>query len=180
MRIPGARRLAALGLVVLVAAAGAQTPGTMAEPANGPRWWNRLFGSPPPPPAPKQAAGPGTMADRAAEQDKLMKAYLRRLDVCDRIRDVAHEANNPRLFEEASRLEEMAWKLYQSRSSRLLGVSIATADEEPLEPARPEPTTLEVLKAASPGGPLPPRLRSGGHLAPASADRKGGSGGDIR
>jgi hypothetical protein len=171
MRIPGAGRLAVLGLGVAVSVAAAQSTGKYkakpTEQTSG--WWKNWVGSkeeskPPagPPPGP-------TVADKHAELDRLMKAYWRRQEVCDRLRDIALQANDDKLYDEAGRLEELAWRLHQTRSSKLFGMPVATADDPP-EP--PEESTIDVLKRAAPGaGPLPPRLRNSGKMEPATANR---------
>ncbi|MGL4553505.1 MAG: hypothetical protein ACRC33_20255 [Gemmataceae bacterium] len=102
--------LAALMLGVAVAAA-AEKP---TEPTS---WWQARRGEPRPKPAVKADAAP---IDRAAEQARLEKAYLRRQAVCDRLREVALEGNDGKLADEAARLEEAAWKLFQARSDRLM------------------------------------------------------------
>jgi hypothetical protein len=178
MRIVAAGCLAALGLGLAVSAASAQEE----KPKYAPKaadlsWFTGWFGgggSPPgvsttpPKPAPGEPA-PLTIAQRAEEQDRLMKAYLRRLDVCDRLREVAQESSDDRLLKEAGRLEELAWRLYQTRSSKLLGVAGLAGDEETAE-EKPGPSTAELLLKSSPGGALPPRLRQGGRLEPSRAE----------
>jgi hypothetical protein len=171
MRIPGAGRLAVLGLGVAVAVAGAQSTGKYkAKPTEATSgWWKGWFGSKD---EAKKPAGPPpgpTVADKHAELDRLMKAYWRRQEVCDRLRDIALQASDDKLYEEAGRLEDMAWRLHQARSSKLFGVPVAAADDDP--PEEPEESTLDVLKRAAPGGALPPRLRNGGKMEPATANR---------
>ncbi len=178
MRIVAAGCLAALGLGLAVSACSAQEPERLRyspKPADL-SWLTKWFGGgseeiipKSSPPDPKQPP-PMTVAQRAAERDRLEKAYLRRLDVCDRLRDIAQETNDTRLIEQANRLEELAWRLYQTRSNKLLGVaSTAGGDEEPAS-GKAEPTTAEVLMKAKPGGALPPRLRQGGRLEPSRAE----------
>ncbi|MFO0844696.1 MAG: hypothetical protein U0797_20250 [Gemmataceae bacterium] len=172
MRIPGAGRLAVLGLGVAVSVAGAQSTGkyTAKPTEQTSSWWKSWFGSKPEeakvldhPPVALQAE-----ADKQAELDRLMRAYWRRQEVCDRLRDIALQANDDKLYEEAGRLEDLAWRLHQSKSGKLFGTPVAAADEPP-EP--PEESTLDVLKRAAPGGNLPPRLRQGGKMEPATANR---------
>jgi hypothetical protein len=167
MRTARAGCLAVLVLGVAFSVAEAQSRTGKPAPAESSSWWSNLFGNKPKE-DPKKQATPikpvsASPADRALEQDRLMKAYMRRLEVCDRIREVAHETNNDGLFEEANHLEDLAWKLYQGRSNKLLGISTASADEEPT------PNTAEVLRSASPGGAVPPRLRPGGKMEPSRA-----------
>jgi len=172
MRILEAGCLAALGLGLAVSSASAQAKYSP-RPADLSRFGG-WFGSPSSQPiVTKEAPAPGekppmTVTQRAVEQDKLMRAYLRRLEVCDRLRDVGQESNDTSLIDEASRLEEMAWKLYQTRSSKLLGVASASADEDPADPKGASASTAEVLMKSSPASSIPPRLRQGGRIDPPS------------
>lgn len=183
MRIFGAGSLAAVALGLAVSTTGGQErpryspkptleSNTAIKPVDNGSWWSNLFGGnngdvelkkEPQAPTP-------TVVDKAMEQDRLMKAYLRRLDVCDKLRDVAHESSNERLTEEANRLEDLAWRLYQKQSSKLLGISTAAADEVPLEEKPAQQSTLDVLRSAKTGGNVPPRLRSGGKIEPTRAE----------
>jgi hypothetical protein len=151
--------------------AGAQSTGkykaTPTEQTSG--WWKSWFGSKDDPkPADRPPPGP-TVADKHAELERLMRAYWRRQEVCDRLRDIALQANDDKLYEEAGRLEEMAWRLHQTKSGKLLGMPVTAAADDPPEP--PEESTLDVLKRAAPAGALPPRLRDGGKMEPATANR---------
>jgi hypothetical protein len=172
MRTAGAGRLAVLGLGLAVSMSLAQSAGKYrpAPTVETSAWWKNLFKSSE---APKVSttppAGP-TVADRNAELDRLMKAYWRRQEVCDRLREIALQNNNDALYDEAGRLEDLAWRLYQSRSKQL-GMPVVALDDEPAS-SKSEESTLEVLKKASAtGGQLPPRLRSSGKIEPAQANR---------
>jgi hypothetical protein len=88
-----------------------------------------------------------------------MNAYLRRLSVCDRLREIAQETGNEALRAEAERLEEMAWNVYEQKTNRSLGMSgQALLDDEP--PSRSTP------QANTPGGSPSPRP------TPAAADQR--------
>lgn len=137
-----------------------------APPPEQARWYDGLLGSKSKT-EPKKLPGPPakTPADRAAEQDRLMKAYLRRLAVCDRLRDVAIDTNNQKLAEEADRLEALAWSLYEKQASRVLGgANGSKLTEEPVEP-KTSKTTAASLGSGMPMGPLPARARPGAGLA---------------
>ena len=177
MRIVAAGCLATLGLGLAVTAAWSQDRPRYSPKAANLGLIHSWFGgkqevdiTKPTGPAGPPGPPPLTVGQRAVEQDRLMKAYLRRLEVCDRLRDVAHEKNDNFLIDEASRLEEMAWKLYQTRSSKLLGVASATGDEEPLTEPKTTQTTAEMLMKSSPGGAMPSRMRNGGRLEPSRAE----------
>ncbi len=172
MRIPGAGRLAVLGLGVAVSLACAQSPAKFkAEPTESTSsWWQNWFGSKKEQPKPTEAIPVApTVEDKHAKLERLMKAYLRRQEVCDRLRDIALQNNDDKLYEEANRLEELAWRLHQTKSSQILGTAMAATEDLP--DAESE-STLEVLKrAASTGkGSLPPRLDRSG-MEPAAANR---------
>lgn len=177
MRLPGAGCVAVLGLLWLGFSASAQVPNRKPSPSqnpppveSSPNWLGTMFATKAKPDATTEKPTM-TVTDRALEQDRLMKAYLRRQDVCDRLREIAHQTSDQTLFEEATRLEEMAWKIYQAQSSKLLGISTASLEEDPAS-RKPESSTLEILKGATKGGVLPPRLRSGGPQEPTRAERK--------
>ena len=100
---------------------------------------------------------------RAAELDRLQRAYQRREAVCDRLKEIALATNDAALELEANRLLDLAMKLYEERSNRLLGVASMKMEEVPAAAPKPGRT-----------GPLPPRLRSGGSLEPESYNRPAG------
>lgn len=117
-------RLGAKGLIALAAGAGASAAGLVAaDPPAKP--WYAVFSSgeakketaaPPARPIPVGPLSPEILADSLkAEQD----AYLRRLDVCTKLRTVAVETNDEKLTAEADRLEQQATALYYQRVARL-------------------------------------------------------------
>ncbi|NBO91862.1 MAG: hypothetical protein EBV06_06060 [Planctomycetia bacterium] len=130
-------RLAGVVLGLAVGALAAQ------KPTESSSWWASWWGGndSKTTAAKAQKGPPAPRPDRTAEQSKLEKAYLRRQAVCDRLREIAQERNDTQLSEEAARLEEIAWKLFQSRSELLLGAE--TADEGKTQPVIDE--TREML-----------------------------------
>lgn len=98
-----------------------------------------------------------------------MKAYLRRLAVCDRLRDIALETNDTALSEEAGRLDEMAWTLYHEQSNRLLGVKSMAMEPEAVAEGAALPDPGKARKASG-GSALPPRVWSGGRIEPARGE----------
>jgi len=169
MRLWGKGCLVILIMGLTVSIAAAQPPDRKAAKEEETGWWNGLVGGNKAKEQTKKPAPSMTMADRAMEQDRLMRAYLRRQEVCDRLRDIAHQTENNSLLEEANRLEEMAWKIYQGRSSRLLGIpATAMADPEPTAAeGDTDEDTMDILKkAAKSGGNMPARIRSGGKIEP--------------
>jgi hypothetical protein len=156
--------------------ARAQAPGSSFAPAQS-SWWSGLWGGKAKEEA-KPAAQPApTVSDRIAQQDRLMKAFLRRQAVCDELRRVALDTTNDALYDEANRLEDLAFKAYQRRLNKLVGVSgpeLELEDEAPRanRPGGASRETVELLRSATPGGGLPPRLRpGGGRIDPPQASR---------
>ncbi|MFO0929352.1 MAG: hypothetical protein U0736_20385 [Gemmataceae bacterium] len=180
MRIVRAARLAALSMGLLTALAAAQAPPDKAAEKADPGLFGGLFATRSRPPAKakakdgdkeKEAADrPSSVADRAAEQERLMKGYLRRLAVCDRLRDIAHETNNPALAEEAGRLDELAWKVYQEQSNQLLGVKSMAMEPDAAGSGAALPDAGKALRKASGGGALPPRIWSEGRIEPVRSE----------
>jgi hypothetical protein len=105
--------LAALVLGVAVSAAAAQKP---AEPSS---WWPSFWGDAKPK-AKADGQKEAPRVNRAAAYARLERDWERRKEVCDRLREIALETNDTKLEEEAARLDEAAWKIYQDRSQRLL------------------------------------------------------------
>jgi hypothetical protein len=58
-------------------------------------------------------------------------AYLRRLAVCTKLRDVATTANDEKLLEKADDLEKQAFQIYQARIARLGVKTAPRTSEEP-------------------------------------------------
>jgi hypothetical protein len=64
---------------------------------------------------------------RAREETK----YLRRLQVCDRLQEIAEDTNNPNLRRRAEELKARAWDLYHKRTAH-----VPAAPPERSAPAR--------------------------------------------
>lgn len=117
--------LAALVLGVAVGAAMAQQPSGWL-----PTW---LGGKSAVKPMDKPDTTPDKMEVRKHEREALMNAYLRRMSVCIRLRQVAFDTNNSTLEQEADRLEDLAKSLYQQRSGQSLAEGVAQADEPKID-----------------------------------------------
>jgi hypothetical protein len=63
------------------------------------------------------ASGP-TAAEKEAERQREWNALWRRLDVCQRLQQVAAETDNPELQRQAERLEEQAWVVFEQRTGQ--------------------------------------------------------------
>ena len=131
--------VAAIWLSVAPALAGWEPPPRPKPPAAGsapeeqPGLFQRLFGPAAKPakttydPTPKQAAAtasrPATAArpaaapaEPASDFDKDQRTYLRRLAVCDKLREIARESNDEELNRRADQLEQRAWSACMQRS----------------------------------------------------------------
>jgi hypothetical protein len=116
-------------------------------------WWTDLFGTGKPKLEGKadphlSAAEPGTPnrspGMRGAQMDRLMRVLFRRLEVCDRLRDVALETNDARLLGEVEQLETMVWSLHDQQCRRLGVVpGLGSSDGR---------SATSALQANSPGG----------------------------
>jgi hypothetical protein len=145
-----------MGALVLTLALGApalwaQAPGDgkagAAAGGDSPRgvWFGGRFSAerpkdPPPAPAPaaRTASSP---VDRLGELERLQNAYMRRTDVCDRLLTIARETSNPALEQEAQRLTDLAFQVYQQEAARLLGSGAVAG-----------PSARDTLSGASPAG----------------------------
>jgi hypothetical protein len=131
MRRFGTGTTAVLLGALLAGAAAAQPPGGRytPTPAFGSGWWDEWFGGKPRPldetdkkPAPPgKGEAPAVPLDRGKEQERHMNAYLRRLEVCDRLKAIAQDTNDAALAEEAERLNDLAWMAYVRHAAPGLG-----------------------------------------------------------
>jgi hypothetical protein len=150
-------RYAAWGLSAALAVGGL-APLAAADPVEPARkpWYGRLFGGSAPKPAPETedtfAAAtprppvliapldPSVLTDALrAEQD----AYLRRMAVCLRLREIADKLGDDDLLHQADELERQATALYHQRAARL-GV------KAPARTASADPIGVAVPPAAEP------------------------------
>ncbi len=155
--------VALLGLTA--AAAGAADPGT-ASPAATPHfggdkpdtsWFTALFGTPDKAKEvqevqPSQAEAVPEMpsvAERAARTLQREKnALLRRMQVCDRLRQIAFDTSDAELERRANDLEEQARRIYDRRTAHL---PLGTADEAVLEQRLGTGTALPRPRTDAPG-----------------------------
>ena len=83
-------------------------------------------------PSPRQATPANRPATGPVEEpsggfDKEQRTYLRRLAVCDKLREIARETNDDELQRKADQLEQRAWSHCQQRTGQVL------ADSEPVD-----------------------------------------------
>ena len=172
---------AALVVGLGAAVAGAQQPDLDARPA--PRGiLSGLFNDKPKPKAKAGKSAPvedkpapsPTVEMAASEQQRQMNAYLRRVQVCMRLRQVAIETNNADLQRQADDLEARAWEIYGQKTARLpiptqlLESPAKTADKQlaSRETSRAGGATGKDLDEAPPASP---------QRSPAALDRLGGN-----
>jgi hypothetical protein len=171
---------AALGVLI----AGTAAPVAAAEPppattSDDRPWYKKLFFSPPAQSGPvvrdssSIVAVPGVMhagsalpPERVAElQQAERAAWMRRMDVCLRLRDVANEQNNKDLEHQVDELERQVNALYKQRVSAL-GVPNVKAPLPPpagagapasfsLAPVKPADPNAAASNLTSPGQPVP-------------------------
>jgi hypothetical protein len=117
------------GLVVSVSTAQDAGPKSYSPtPTVSGNWWQSLFGgSDKPKPKvvdrseiaqPLPPAQDNAPSSRAHDNKRSEMAYFRRLAVCDRLREIALRTNDQPLADEADRLADQAFEIYQ----RQLGV----------------------------------------------------------
>jgi hypothetical protein len=118
--------LAAMLLAGLAAAAARadDDDDAPAKPA-GPRFGHTgRFGKPKPPEPKKpeaseaevRAAAAAAQNQAAARREREFNAYLRRMDACDRLMDIAVATNNEEMQRQVEQLTERTWAVYQQNS----------------------------------------------------------------
>src|SRR5262249_39147652 len=125
MRRLGTGVWAAAVLGMAVAAASAQKPagGKGSPPADTGSTWGKLFGNGDKPDRVEEVkpeaptGGPSPAESATREQARQRNAYLRRMLVCDRLRQIAQETNDADLERQADELQEQAWAVYQKHTA---------------------------------------------------------------
>jgi hypothetical protein len=120
------------GLLICLGAAAAAAADKDAAADSSPSWFSRWFGGgakpaekkPAPPPAKVTAkatpAKPSTVVDAAAaERAREQDTLLRRLDVCDRLMQIAVDMKDEDLQRQVEQLEERARMTYAQRTAYL-------------------------------------------------------------
>ena len=178
------RRFRAWGLAAALAA-GAGAPAAFAADADPPSattdsrpWYKRMFVSAPKPAGPTVRSGPVTVAppnqmptssplspDAVAVAFKAENdAYLRRLDVCVKLRQAALERNDDALWRQVDELERQAKAIYEQRVGALgipksakapLPSSTGFAASLDLAPEKPIDPKAAAAKLVAPAAPVP-------------------------
>jgi hypothetical protein len=80
------------------------------------------------------ARGAAVVDTAAAVRAREEAAYLRRLEVCDRIREIAESTNDEKLYSLATELSQRVWDVYTQRTAHLpSGRGDLDLDEQLLE-----------------------------------------------
>ncbi|MFL5243549.1 MAG: hypothetical protein ACJ8FY_15700 [Gemmataceae bacterium] len=66
----------------------------------------------------------------ASERGKEEANWLRRVDACAALKRIAEETNDLELLDQAEKLDERAWTIYQERTAQLQSSETAEADEK--------------------------------------------------
>lgn len=121
-----------LGLLLLAVWAG---PATADDKDSQPNWFSRVFGggksSRPEPKKGDNAAKP--RADAATAKARIAGAkttYFRRLEVCDKLKQVAVQTGDDTLLRRAEQLEVRVWDTYQAQLKRVAQNRATLSPEE--------------------------------------------------
>jgi hypothetical protein len=101
-----------------------------------------------------------TVAATAAEQQRHMNAWFRRMEVCDRLRTIANQTGDEALMNQANELEERANLIYRQQTS-VLPMPVQTPLSV-LADDRQSPSRVSIGPAASAQLPNPKGRRPGG------------------
>src|SRR5262245_24950438 len=141
-------------------ALGAAGPVWAADPAPSSKspWYSRMLSAPEPVPPPRPAKR-DPAAEAAAVRAGAETELMRRLAVCDQLRQIAYENNDTNLDGRVFDLEEKSWELYRRKTahlpcnrlmpsdieqgigSRLIGTPTPIDSADGLEPARTTQTS---------------------------------------
>lgn len=93
-----------------------------------------------------------TIETAAAKQQRLMHAWFRRVEVCDRLRMIAEQTGNALLRNQADELEERATAIYRQQTSNLpLAAQVPPAMKSlPRQAGGPAPQPRTAAPAAQP------------------------------
>jgi hypothetical protein len=121
-----------VGLGAAVAAADDANGDSKAAPVKS-GWWSGLFGDKPKPHAKadkKAEVEPAALpngAEIAIVEQRQRNAALRRVQVCDRLRQVAVQTGNADLERQVDEMEARAWEVYRQQTAHLPVPTMPTA-----------------------------------------------------
>jgi hypothetical protein len=134
-----------MGLAVSVGAAQEADGDLRSLPPYKPSWWDGLLGrdkveekkpaAPPPrhaaPPGPSEApARPPAIDAAAVARSRELAAYNRRLAVCDRLSQIAEDANDEATQRQVDQLKDRVWEVYKQRTANLASGGIRYLSDE--------------------------------------------------
>jgi Spy/CpxP family protein refolding chaperone len=154
--------VALLGMALAFSATPASAQYYKPEPAMSGNWLRDLFWSPPQPEVHSvELIQPTTKAERAIDQQELLKTLHRRQDVCLRLLEIAGDTNNKALENEATRLDILAFQVYQAQSRKLtpqgrstvvpVTARLATDGPPTRDQVKEQPATASSNKGSSEG-----------------------------
>lgn len=172
MRIRWARGIAVALLGTAASVGWAQQPAGTSQDT-GKSWFGSLFTDERSKPAAKAEAVPvarpsvASSIKKAQEERAQQRAdYMRRLQVCDRLRQIALEGNDMELERQADELEARARQVYKDQSARPTPAEVAQA--KLLEEPPPEPKSKQQPRAEATRGRYKGDFRR--HAASAEGD----------
>ncbi len=141
-------RMVAKGMTVAILVTGLAASAALAQDTDGdlhsaapkPKaFWEGWFAPAPKPiekksdPIPAAPAGPTAAELAAATRKRELAAYTRRMEVCDRLMEVAVEKNDEAMQARIEQLKDRAWELYQQRTGAASVAVSPSADEDVLD-----------------------------------------------
>jgi hypothetical protein len=100
-------------------------------------------------------AGPSAAEIAAATRKRELASYSRRMEVCDRLMDVAVQNNDEAMQTRIEQLKDRAWNLYQQRTGGLAVSGSQSPDEDVLDRRLGVNSTGRPLTAAPAGKAKP-------------------------
>jgi hypothetical protein len=70
-------------------------------------------------PADRPLPGPSVVERAEAVRQRELKNYLRRIDVCDKLAQIAEDTNDQQLLSQVEEMKERVWAVYQQRTANL-------------------------------------------------------------
>lgn len=153
MRQIGDAVMAVLALLVLVLGAAGVRAEQPTKKTEKNSWWNPVGWWQTKEKEPKPKAKPTQKKEDAAKKKdqkararlRYQNAYLRREQVCDRLREIAQQTGNPQLARQAEELRQMAWELYLAQTKTPTASLPAPAPASPPVPTPAEEQLAERL-----------------------------------
>lgn len=120
-------------LFVIAVAVLAETTAIAAE--RDASWWSRLWGRGNAPPAKKSADAGKAVKPATVIPSREKEIWLRRAEICQRLREIALSNNDDALLRKADQLDQRAWETYLQRIANVRSVAAGMQVEEVARPA---------------------------------------------